>query len=167
MNVTYCNGWSRSRRRPGEIWTMARAKEAHEAGELYTVVVGDLDRPSSFLDVCLKTGTVGVGFLDSALREYLSYGFDIIKKRELFLTGSTYREFEGSSDKAYRATIYKFAQNGHVDILRLDGGKQQEAETTTDVSGNWEPIPSFGEYESITRRERGGSIRMEPVTVRN
>jgi hypothetical protein len=166
MNVTYCRGWFRAEKRATALLSHEAGEQAHKTGNLYTALIGDPTRPLAFVDVRLVTGFVGVGFLDAELREYLAYDFQVATNGQMFLVGATVREFEQSSDKACRATIYKFSQNGHVDILRLEGGKQQEAETTTDVSGNWEPIPSFGDYESITRRERGGSIRMEPTTMR-
>ena len=73
--VTYAERWSK---RKGEVvrpLAEEDARERHERGELYTVLVGDPGRPRAYLEVRLEAGFVGVHFLDDELRNHLTYLF--------------------------------------------------------------------------------------------
>ena len=51
---------------------------------------------------------------------------------------------------------YHFKRDGTVFLREKDYEKREatRGEKQDDVSGNWEPVPEFGRYESIARRER-------------
>jgi hypothetical protein len=69
---------------------------------------------------------------------------------------ATHREYADGSDKVKSGTTYYFEQNGEVTIEREDflrNARSVEV-THTDTSGNWEPYPEFGQYQSITRENR-------------
>jgi hypothetical protein len=155
MYLTYCDGWFHFYKRPGEIWPVERAKRAHDNGELYTVVVGDLDDPECFVDVRLELGYVGVSFFDSRMRVYVSYDFEKQADGRLFLFAAATREYSDDSENPSLVTFYRFSPDGRILIRReYSDGRAETAQTVKDVSGNWEPVPSFGDYEGVTRVER-------------
>jgi hypothetical protein len=154
--VQYADRWLSRRGRPGAALDADEARRRHEAGELYTVVLGDPDQPTAYLDVRNEVGFVGVHFLDEARRPYLTYLFarDPNSDDDLFLEQATYREYEG--DEVVRGDAYYFEPDGKV-VKEHKDYVQEEAErgeTRDDVSSNWEPVPAFGSYDSIARLER-------------
>jgi hypothetical protein len=154
--VQYAERWLSRRGRPGPPLDPEEARRRHEAGELYTVVLGDPERPTAYLDVRLEAGFVGVHVLDDARRPYLTYLFarDPNSDDDLFLEQVTYREYDG--DEVVRGDAYYFERDGkvvkeHKEYVRREA---ERGETHDDVSSNWEPVPEFGSYESIARVER-------------
>jgi hypothetical protein len=155
MRLTYCNGWSYLRKRPGEILSEEQAKRAHEDGTLYSVLVGDPERPDCLIHVRFEVGYVGVNFFDSELRVYLSYDFDKQPDDRMFLSAATTREFGGNSGNPSLLAIYRFFPDSRVLMRReYSDGHAEDAKSFTDVSGNWEAMPSFGKYDSLIRVER-------------
>jgi len=155
-SVQYADRWLSRRGKPGRAIDVDEARRRHETGELYTVVLGDQERPTSYLDVRLEAGFVGVHFFDDAGRPYLTYHFarDPNSGDDLFLEQVSYREYEG--EEVVRGDAYYFKPDGtvvkeHKDYVRRDADR---GETRDDVSSNWEPVPEFGSYESIARLER-------------
>jgi len=164
MKVYYCDGWFRAKKFAPEMWDEAKARAAHSKRQLYTALLGSASAPSCFVEV---TGnSIGVGFLDALLREYLSYNFQERQPGKLFLSMATHRKFDGDSDKVTWGVTYFFDENGHVAIQEQDLIADEDAdafisaETFLDVSANWEPYPQFGEYESITRK---GRVELIPI----
>jgi hypothetical protein len=150
----FAGGWSRALKQVTQSWDADQARRAHEAGKLYTVLVGDAERPTAFIEVNGKF--VGVGFLDRLQREYLSYGFSGVEPGKLFLKQATHREFAGDTDKVSNGTTYIFKPEGQVTIRRqqFDPPKLEVAESSTDVAGNYETYPPFGSYDHLLRKER-------------
>jgi hypothetical protein len=68
-----------------------------------------------------------------------------------------FRQFDGSSDKVREAAIYYYEESGETEVDKTFIATKEtwEGNTTLNVSANWEPYPEFGQYESITRRDRG------------
>jgi hypothetical protein len=150
----FAGGWSRTRKEVTEWWDTDKARQAHEARKLYTVIVGDVARPSAFLEV--NGGFVGVGFLDERLREYLSYGFAESEPGKLFLKQATHREFVGDSDKVAEGSTFIFKPDGSVVMRRqlFDPPKLETAQTSTDLEGHYDQYPQFGSYEHLLKKER-------------
>jgi hypothetical protein len=65
--VHYCKSWFRAKKRTTELWPAGKAEAAHLQRQPYTALVGSAERPYGFVHVAAKV--VGVGFLDSLLRE--------------------------------------------------------------------------------------------------
>ena len=133
------------------------ARERHERGRLYAAILGDPERPWAHLDVRLEVGYVGVEFLDEQLREDLSYTFSRAPDSEgdLFLEQATWRSYDSSGDR-FSAEHYIFEPPNLAHVAKLDyvADEQETSDVETDLAQNWEPVPAFGEYESIARRER-------------
>ncbi|WP_089503687.1 hypothetical protein [Aquitalea magnusonii] len=153
--VSFCKGWFRAKKLSLEAYTYEQAQALHLKGELYCALIGPVASPTCFLEI--KHGFVGVGFLDEALREYLTYAFQEKQPGKLFLSMATWREFEGNSDKVSKGTAYLFQPDGTLTISREGFVPVHSLETSSssaDVSGNWEHFPDFGRYEHFTRAER-------------
>lgn len=156
-DVTYAERWWQRKRKATGPLTEEEARRRHESGELYVAVLGDPERPDAAVEVRLEAGFVGVRLLDDQGREYLTYlfGRDPAASDDLFLEQATWREFDG--DEVVRGDTYHFKKDGTAVVERVDyATKEAEtAELRPDVSSNWEPVPEFGQYESIARRDRG------------
>ena len=153
--LTYCKGWFRARKVALEPYTAEQARSRHESGDLYCVLVGAPQAPTAFLEVV--KGSVGVSWLDGHLREALCYNFQALEPGRLFLTMAVAREFVGQSEQVAQGTVYTFTPAGTVAIRReifSPSHKVETAESTQDVSANWEAPPRFGEYSGLLRVER-------------
>ena len=69
---------------------------------------------------------------------------------------ATYREFEGETDKVVNGTSYMFAQDGATQIRRefFNPHRLETANSSSDVSMNYDVMPEFGEYDRLIRVER-------------
>jgi hypothetical protein len=154
--VTYAERWSK--RRPGHFKELdpQEARRRHDVGELYTVILGDPESADAYLEVRLEVGFVGVHFLDEDGRGYVTYLF---AKQDgddrLFLNQASRREFDEDGN-VRRGQVYYFERDGTIHFEEKDYEKREAklGEKRDDVSGNWEPVPAFGRYESIARLER-------------
>lgn len=153
--VSFSKGWFRAKKLSLEAYTYEQAHALHQKGEFYCALIGSVASPTCFLEI--KHGFVGVGFLDEALRESLTYAFQEKQPGKLFLSMATWREFEGNSDKVSKGTTYLFQTDGTLTMRRECFVPEHSLETSSssaDVSGNWEQLPDFGRYERFTRAER-------------
>jgi len=159
-HVSYCKSWFRAKKRPTEVWSEEQAREAHLSKQLYTAVIGVVEKPFCFLEINDKF--VGVGFLDERSRESLYYAFKEIEPGTLFLSMATYREFEGDTDSVSLGTTYVFGPEGTVKMQRqhFNPHSKEVAYSSTDVSGNYSVWPEFGEYDELIRVERNTSGTM-------
>lgn len=150
----YCKSWFRAKKRPTELWANEIAREAHDAGRPYDVLVDSIEKPFCFVTV--TRGFVGVNFLDKHLRVSLDYGFSELEPGTLFLKDATHREFEGAKDAAVKGTTYHFETDGLARVTRRDMrlGVQDISEMIVDVSANYERWPEFGCYAHLITVER-------------
>ena len=154
--IQYCKRWFRATKKMREPWDEARAREAHESGAPYTVVVGDPARPGTILDVSGGLGRVMVAFLDGRLREALTYQFKSVESGKLFLAMATLREFDGQREAVLAGTSTIFEENGRATIRKewFRPHALDLQETSLDVSANYDRFPDFGDYEALCRKER-------------
>lgn len=154
-NFYFCKSWFRAKKKPTEIWSEMQAKSAHDNKKTYTVLVESIERPYCFLDI--SDGVVAVGFLDEFLRESLTYAFQEVEPKKLFLTMATYREFDGKTDKVESGISYFFEQDGTVKIRRehFNPHRLETSESKVSVSSNYSTVPEFGHYDELIRVERG------------
>lgn len=130
----------------------------HERGALYTAIVGYPERPWAHLDVRLEVPLIGVHFPDEQLREELLYVFSRAPESEdeLFLEQATW-SYYGSSVEVEFEWFIAFAPSGLARVTTRDCVADEQARydvDTTEVVENREPVPAFGDYTSIARRER-------------
>lgn len=156
QNVYYCKTWSIGYKEPIDLWTVKKANKKHDIGESYTALIGSDSTPSCFINIMKNSGWISVSFLDEHLREYLQYNFKILDGGDLFLSMAVYREFDGDTDLVINGTTYHFKENGHT-IIREDNisdNTSERSEIYSDVVGNYEQFPEFGEYDALIRKER-------------
>lgn len=152
--VAYYERWHRYAKEAVGPLSIDEAKRLEAAGEPHTVIIGDPEHPRCFIEV--SEGCYGVSFLDDRKREHLMYTFEDTGDGKLFLKEALNREFEGSTDEVARGTTYRFSADGRVQIEKAERPFKQatRTETQADVSKNWEPKPSFGEYSRLVRKDR-------------
>jgi hypothetical protein len=152
--IYYCKSWFRAKKKPTELWSVEKAEGAHLSKQPYTVLIGSAEEPYCFLDIAEKV--IGVGFLDSRLRESLTYAFKELDAGNLFLSMATHREFEGDTDKVASGVSYMFDQNGTVHIRRefFNPHRVETATSSFDPAPNYAVRPEFGEYDDLIRVER-------------
>jgi hypothetical protein len=154
--VTYAERWLR--RRPGDIEELDEneARRRHETGALYTAILGHPESADAYLEVRLEAGFVGVYFLDNEGRNHLTYLFGKLDGEDrLFLEQAITREFDDDGNVRH-GKAYHFKRDGTIYLEEKDYENREafRGEKQDDVSGNWEPVPEFGRYESIARVER-------------
>lgn len=168
MQISYCTQWSRHYNHPIKVLTEEQARAAHENGQLYTVLVGNPDRPQCFLE-CTAFRSVGVEFLDDALRTYLDYSFQEMRRGELFISMSRRLHFPNETDLADRATVFYFETDGQLAIVWYQANPNgigskivDKQQRIVDVSRNWEPYPEFGHYQGLATLDRGTPLLRPP-----
>jgi len=154
MTNYYCRKWFRAKKQPIEVWDEKQARVAHENGKPYTVLVESVDKPAA--TIVMTDDYAGVGFLDTRLREYMVYQFQLVTSGKLFLSMAIHREFFGETDEVKLGTSYIFKEDGSV-IIREEhfNPKSMTRNTSTaDVSSHYESFPTFGDYESLLIKDR-------------
>jgi hypothetical protein len=157
--ATYAERWNGHLGKAMRPLSEQDARRRHESGELYTVLLGDADAPFAVLEVRLEADFVGVHFLDEQRRKYLDYLFGRPAAARadgmLFLEQATHRVFDADG-QPLAGTLYVFDPSGLVQVEEKDYAKREveRYKLEKDLSANWEPIPEFGNYESIARIER-------------
>jgi hypothetical protein len=157
MPLNYCERWNAKAKGPVKPLSQAEAERRHETGKPYTALVGPGESGTRVVvAVRLETGYVGVTFLDADQQPELLYVFgfavgDDADGTTMYLTEARYRDTTGAEPE----TIYKFERDGSMVARRgtPDDGFET-LETTIDPATLAEPVPGFGSYSSVTRRER-------------
>jgi hypothetical protein len=141
--------------KPIKVLSPEEALELHHERKPYTAVIGNIERPTCFIEV--NNDFLGVSFLDRLLREKLTYQFQEIEPSVLFLTMATYRDFEQESLKIEKGRNYTFSSDGKVRIREEIFAPKYSCKTATtigDIKKNYEKYPSFGDYSSLIKIER-------------
>lgn len=159
MNVHYCRRWNFSLDQPIDPYTPEQARERDEQGELYTVIIGDAQKPECVIE---RDGSLyGPYFFDSNRRRQTCFAFRAIDDKRLFL--KEIWTWEYPHDKARRLNESSridhlvYDQNGIVkhtitDKIKNEVVTRQIADVKLDI--NWEPVPEFGDWESLSRFNR-------------
>src|SRR4051812_40156336 len=74
--IYFCKKWFAAKKYAPEVWTEEQAKDAHDNGRNYTVLVDSLERPLCV--ILVMANGIAVDFLDAHLREALSYQFQVV-----------------------------------------------------------------------------------------
>ena len=127
----------------------AEARGRHERREAYGVYF-----PAQRLELELYfTATYcATNFLAGNGKPELSYSFEERDSR-LFLFEAGYYAYD-EHGKVTSYDEYYFTPDGKVTITKHSGAEHVVGTNTVDVTGNWEPIPAFGEFRALLRRER-------------
>ena len=155
VSVTYCERWNNTQKQPIFPLSEDAARARHESGELYAAVLGDPETPT-VVEVFLREGYVGVRWLEPHGKDAMRYAFRRIAER-LFLSEVAINTVNAAG-KVIEAESTLIRPDGTVEVSRFDNVNRTvetaEPKTSKDVAAMWEAIPPFGDYASITRRER-------------
>jgi hypothetical protein len=108
-----------------------------------------------------------VTFLDDVGREYMEYSFSRRGETRLFLVKVfiwTYPNDDpglGLGDSMKHEDI-RYREDGYVKriiIDKVEGFKDTAEYSDVPVEDNWEPVPAFGDYWSVGRKERREPFR--------
>ncbi|MFE6172911.1 hypothetical protein [Streptomyces sp. NPDC056464] len=161
MIWTYCEQWNNLTETPMNPTTPEQAQARHTSGELYTAVAspGEQSAPTLRVEMRLETGYASAIFIDEFGRDTLDYTFTLITGSFFLETAAAYgygtSQARGWYADADRTETYEFTTDGVVQrAVEEEGGESKEIRHGVDVSSNWEPIPAFGAYASLIRRER-------------
>lgn len=155
MEVSYAERWLISDKKPLNPLPRAKAERLHASRRAYVALLGSPERPSFV--IAIAGPWVAVTFLDSDLRDYLVYSFKEIRPGVLFLKQAIHRVYAADSNHAREVTIFAFDESGHIVMEHqdLELQKVESREADADPSANWDRYPDFGDYEHLTREERG------------
>jgi hypothetical protein len=156
--TNYCRWWNGVDKEAVDPYSEEQARERHEKHEEYTALIADGARPTSL--VAFNERRVRAMFLDKQLREIVSYSFRRSESGMLFLSTAMFQEYKWEEFDNYAWGIqYLYKERGPAHVQKIVQTSESvevfEADPTLGVSANWEPFPKFGDYESITRLERG------------
>ncbi|MFG2274065.1 hypothetical protein ACGFNY_30350 [Streptomyces chartreusis] len=161
MIWTYCEQWNNLAETPMTPLTPAQAQARHASGDLYTAVASltEQSAPTLRVEIRLETGYASVVFMDEYGRDTLDYTFTLING-SFFLETATSHSYGNSQERggyadADRTETYEFTTDGVIHrTVEEEGDESKEIRNGVDVSSNWEPVPTFGAYTSLIRRER-------------
>ncbi|UAL29103.1 hypothetical protein K8W59_15060 [Nocardioides rotundus] len=152
----------------------AEAEERNRTGskEYAAVLKDDDDRTRLALQVDTAPDGGPVVFVyqfDDQQRIWLKYLFGAARDRDgLFLESLSHMEYAGPDDKeSVRSTTVRIKPDGRAYMEELD----KEADTYTKSEGtkdpamleeNYEPMPAFGDWASVTRIERSRPVDQQP-----
>ncbi len=153
-NIFYCREWNDILNSPMKPFTVAKAKERHNKGEPYCVVIEIITGERIIVDC--TADSYYVLFFDAENRRSLSYHFEKVNEEKVFLSKAWFPQYFGQSNKIEKGEVYHFKKNGEVNIVKSEpkGKNRYESNSIQNVERNYAAIPQFGNYESIIKRER-------------
>ncbi|GAB7052299.1 hypothetical protein [Catenuloplanes indicus] len=154
--TVYGRKWNFRRHEPVYPISASAAAARDARGDHYAVALPGPDRPAAVLEIAWRQDHAGVWFLDDRGRQTLLYEFRRIGDR-LFLHSVTEWDY-GGNDSAVRVCERRFREDGQVRRIVTDDDAPEhvtEDRWEADVAAHWEPVPRFGEWASLARRDRG------------
>jgi hypothetical protein len=163
LPLTYCERWNATLKKPIDVISAEEAAARYESGDLFSVVVGDVARPSVLIEVRWETDYAAAWFFDDKARRTLKYTFKRVDNR-LFLSGVTAWTFlddaVGRQNEAVRLERISYREDGvvHREVKdKAAGDTLVEDYSDVDVVMHWEPVPKFGDWTALARKERGAA----------
>lgn len=162
MKATYCERWNDKLRQPIAPLTTQEAHARDVEGKLYTVSLGDGSIPETLIEVRWEVDYLGVWFLDDAGNRYLKYSFTKESGSQLFLDNITAWNYptevrKYSLNEAESIDEISYRPDGVIRVEATDNRTKMVEVTdkhSVDVSAHWEPVPQFGEWQSVARWDR-------------
>lgn len=157
--VHYYRRWGFRGGKGVDPYTVEQARQIDAEGEPIAVVLGPLDAPDAVLEITRSEDFARVFFVDKYGRRQASYTFLQVDADRMFLEEVTVWDYPDVPDSDEPNSI-------ESTVIAQDG---TSVETTEDfVAGEiitrqyrdipltdyWEPVPAFGEWDSIARKAR-------------
>jgi hypothetical protein len=157
--VSYCRRWNFRRHQPID----PLVPEEAAARDTYSVILHDPwegQIPEAVIEIAWANDFAGVWFFDAAGRQSLNYAFRRTGDR-LFLFNMIEYAYPDDEPRtlagADRTEDFTFQQDGVVRLVVTDDAAQEkttEDRDGVDVASHWEPVPEFGEWDSLARWNR-------------
>lgn len=161
--VFFFRSWAYGFYMPCDPITREEAKEIFyraKIGEGFVIVVDDPEKPTAFLDYIVDANAkkgYKIDYLDGQLRTWLGYSFRQIRDERLFLDGSGEVTYSGDNKEADESVGEMYDEDGLIRFSRKRRGEDFQdtwKDRLTTLEYHYEPLPAFGEYDSILRVER-------------
>lgn len=149
--VTYCLGWSTHYNEPLEICTEKKARQLHDKGKKFAVLLGD-DPFHPDLAITFNKGAIMIEYLDENLCMTSSATYAEREDGKIFLEalrGKGGRIVGTKNNYETVELIYHKDGTGHQLHWTADGMFESCDTIWPHIERNWHPIPEFGDYESI------------------
>ncbi|WP_162907584.1 hypothetical protein [Allorhizocola rhizosphaerae] len=164
--VSYCERWNFDYQESIDPLPPEQALALDVAGDFYTVVLADPtggDVPEAVIEIAWKNNVASVWFFDEFGRQSLNYVFRRTDDDRLFLHNMIEYEYPDEHAEtligATRTDEIRFEPDGMTKQIISDDIKQEREtieRSDVDVSSHWEPVPKFGEWDSLARWNRDG-----------
>lgn len=164
LEVRYCEGWDARSRGIVGLLPAAAARQRDARGEQYAVLLGAPQRPRVLVEVSWRHGYAAVWFFDGRLRRTAKHGFRRLTDDRLFLVESTEWTYATAEQAEFDAAAHVRSRwlspdgTGRETVRYPPGSEWAVGETglKVPVDGLWEPVPRFGDWASLARRNRDG-----------
>jgi hypothetical protein len=151
----------------GEPYSADEARARYSAGERVTVLVGDPDKPEQYALIQLGGRSIEVVWLDALLRPTLTYVYAVKQTDDwpqdtLLLEQVHVNEYDNDiplpDAEAFYNELYTFHPDGKFFGMRKPRGQEmletQGQMTDEQFALQCEPVPAFGEWDSVLRHDR-------------
>lgn len=170
MAYHYFGRWNTVLDEPIDPLTREEALKRFETGPWFSVGVSDDPQfgkpgiiPEAVLELEPKATAAAVWFFTSQGSATVRYNFREMEGR-LFLTNAVTYEYPDDKkhelDESTQTDNMRFKPAGEVVThrrIKATRSVQKAEQDGVDVSGNWEDIPEFGEWDSLLRWERASA----------
>lgn len=161
--TSYCIRWNPVLKKAMDPITEKEAAERNRRGVEYTVLTPSGEgRWPIIIEVMWKNAHAEVKFLDYLGREEVSYMFQKETNKSLFLRTQYYWDYESEDPDlfTFNAVVINeihASPDGYLRHVVID--KKSNTKETTEYrevpnQKNWEAVPEFGHWDSISRFER-------------
>lgn len=156
-HIAYGEKWSDYHQDWRKPFSEQVARRRHAARKMYTALITQHDDSKLALELCFAFSYCNIYFLDALGRCDLCYVFEPTPDGRLFLCETSTGEYPpGDSRWAVRGISRNFKQDGRMKTLLSENksiillGENEPV----DVSTHFEPLPEFGQWESLIRKDR-------------
>jgi hypothetical protein len=160
MQAIYCELWSDPLHEPDDPMSADAARVLDRQGEPYAVALATPASADVLIEIDWKHSHLGVWFSDEEGRRDLHYAFTRVDDKRLFLAEITLWTYPDGAAFLFEASIVEtisFREDGYVrqtiDDSSVDGVSVYEY-SGVPMNTNWEPMPAFGDWASVARRDR-------------
>jgi len=156
-SIRFGGRWSDYDQTFNVIFSEAKARRRHALRKRYTALIHTDDGTQAAIEFCFAAAYCIIYFLDGQGRCDLCHVYDPTDDGRLFLREVATGEYEGQSRWPVGGISYNYTPDGRLKIL-LSKRKHLTlvAENQpVDVRSHVEPLPPFGAWEPLLRRDRG------------
>jgi hypothetical protein len=159
-NVAYAEGWNEPYSEALDEISEVEARRRHDAGEQYVALLGGHKQPSVAVELTLGKNLVQVYFLQPDGQATGIYTFTRNSAEEpLWLEQVYLQTWDGDRQKTFDWTVIHPDGRMHAERGGVGAPEKEVMDTTLsqkqlDEANMPEPVPSFGDYASISRFER-------------